>query len=161
MKKYYFYCPHCHKEEIVSILPKGTCANIRDGFGTPISHYECPNCYNLDAGFMRLKENTFDERIYYQAVIRKYGDIRGFNLSKVKARQSKLLEAVEAIKPYYDVDKIRPYRVYVWTKGDLGENVFDIEVDSIYRYNPDHKIPKEVMPIIANIQKHLEKIFRP
>ena len=76
---YYFYCPNCGKEEEVSELPEGTVGNIRDGFGMPISHYECPNCNNLDAGFMSERVGDDDEKKYYQHVIEMYQNIRGFN----------------------------------------------------------------------------------
>lgn len=74
-----------------------------------------------------------------------------------------LHKAVDEIRPYYDVDKIKPYSVYIWTKdrtGDdgltiYGNNVFDITKDEIIFYNKDHVIPKEVMPIIRNIQSKL------
>lgn len=76
---YYFYCPNCGKEDEVSILPRGTVGNIRDGFGMLISHYECSNCHNLDAGFMRERTGDGDEKRYYQHVIEMYQNIRGFN----------------------------------------------------------------------------------
>ena len=79
-----------------------------------------------------------------------------------------LVQATKAIKPYYDVDKIKMYSVYIWTKGDKnadihtdeywGENVFDICEDQIVFYVEDHVIPEEVMPIIHNIQDKLKAI---
>lgn len=54
MKGYYFYCPNCGSEDTATTLPAGTVPNIRDGYGTPIHHFECPQCHNLDAGYMRL-----------------------------------------------------------------------------------------------------------
>lgn len=79
-----------------------------------------------------------------------------------------LVEAVEEIRPYYDVDKIKMYSVYIWTKGNKdadtnteehwGKNVFDIEEDEIVFYVKDHKIPEEVMPIIQNIQSKIKAI---
>ena len=75
---YYFYCPSCGKEEVVYSLPIGTVGNIRDGWGSPIYHYECSVCHNLDAGFMLLKQKTEDERKYFQHVIKMYQNIRGF-----------------------------------------------------------------------------------
>lgn len=55
---YYFYCPNCKFEEIVEgILPNQVVPNIRGGYGTPIYHYECPICHNLDAGYMRFGIN--------------------------------------------------------------------------------------------------------
>ena len=78
-----------------------------------------------------------------------------------------LRQAVDEIKPYYDVDKIRPYSVYIWTKAKedcevdyffYGENLFDIMKDKIVFYNENHVIPEEVMPIIRNVQSKLMKI---
>lgn len=69
-----------------------------------------------------------------------------------------LYKAVEEIRPYYDVDKTKPYSVYIWTKDtddSWGENVFDIMKDEIVFYNENHVIPDEVMPIIRNIQSKL------
>ena len=76
-----------------------------------------------------------------------------------------LHKAVDEIRPYYDIDKIKPYSVYIWSKVSeedyqsddnfYGENVFDIIKDKIVFYNKDHKIPDEVMPIIRNIQSKL------
>ena len=79
---YYFYCPNCGKEEVVNKLPRGTVGNIRDGYGTPIHHYECSECHNLDAGFMNLngfeKENEEFTKEYFREVIEIYQGIRGF-----------------------------------------------------------------------------------
>lgn len=75
---YYFYCPNCNTEMHVEKLPKGTAGNIRDGYGMPIHHYECPECHNLDAGFMFQKENTSEEQKYYRHVIGMYQGIRGY-----------------------------------------------------------------------------------
>ena len=73
-----------------------------------------------------------------------------------------LHKAVDQIRPYYDVDKIKPYSVYIWTKdyqdGDnkiYGDNVFDIMKDEIVFYDKTHVISDEVMPIIRNIQSKL------
>lgn len=71
----------------------------------------------------------------------------------------KLREAITELELYYDIDKVKSYSIYVWTKGvnddDFGENVFDIEKNEIIFYNKKHKILKEVMPIIKRIQKEL------
>lgn len=72
-----------------------------------------------------------------------------------------LVQAVDEIRPYYDVDKIKTWAVYIWTKAtdeDTGENVFDIEEDEVVFYNKEHIIPDEVMPIIKNIQLKLKAI---
>lgn len=83
MRGYYFYCPHCGVENTTKTLPTGTVLNIRDGYGTPINHYECPCCHNLDAGYMRfglgrMSELSDDEqKKYFRDVIGMYQNIRG------------------------------------------------------------------------------------
>lgn len=67
--------------------------------------------------------------------------------------------------PYYDIDKIKPYSVYVWSKeepDDFGENLFDIEANNIYFYNKQHEIIKDALLVIAKIQcklKEIEKLY--
>lgn len=61
------------------------------------------------------------------------------------------------ILPYYDVDKIKSYSVYIWTKGDNGQNVFDIQTDKVVYY-ADHVIYKGAESIIAKIQAKLKEI---
>ena len=39
----------------------------------------------------------------------------------------KLCEVVDRLRPYYDIDKIKPWSVYVWSKTnsiDDSENLF-------------------------------------
>ena len=89
-------------------------------------------------------------------------------LEKEDLLYEELVQATKAIKPYYDIDKVKMYAVYIWTKGDKnadiltdeywGENVFDIWEDQIVFYVEDHTIPEEVMPIIHNIQSKLKAI---
>lgn len=85
---YYFYCPHCGYEYKVKSIPNTTIPNIRDGFGTPINHYECPRCSNLDAGFMKFgigrnSELSEEEQIkYFKSAISYYQGIRGFAKNK-------------------------------------------------------------------------------
>lgn len=74
---FYFYCPNCGKEEMVEKIPHGTMLNCRDGYGMPIHHYECSECHNLDAGYMRQRSASPDEKDYYRHVIEYYQDIRG------------------------------------------------------------------------------------
>ena len=72
-----------------------------------------------------------------------------------------LVQAVDEIRPYYDVDKIKTWAVYIWTKEtdeDTGENVFDIEEDEVVFYNKEHIVPDEVIPIIKNIQFKLKAL---
>jgi hypothetical protein len=76
---YYFYCHKGDKREEAEKLPRGTVPNCRGGYGVPIHHFECPNCRNLDAGFMRERDGTIDEKAYYRSVVGVYQNIRGFN----------------------------------------------------------------------------------
>lgn len=71
----------------------------------------------------------------------------------------------EELRPYYGVDKIKWYSVYVWTKESYrgaydGENVFDIMKDEVVFYVKDHIIPEEVKPIIKKIQMKLQELHR-
>lgn len=75
---YYFYCPNCGFDYEVATLPKGTVGNMRDGYGMPIHHFECSQCHNLDAGFMRETHEEIDEKSYFRKVIGYYQNIRGF-----------------------------------------------------------------------------------
>lgn len=84
MIRYYFYCPKCGFEEIVrETLPKGIVPNIRDGYGTPIYHYECPQCHNMDAGYMRFGLGKMselpdeDQEIYFRHILGMYQNIHG------------------------------------------------------------------------------------
>ena len=79
-----------------------------------------------------------------------------FDLLDIELRQ-----AVEEIRHWYDVDKVKPYSVYIWTKDtddSWGENVFDIMEYEIVYYVKDHVIPDEVMPIVENIQEILKEL---
>lgn len=73
-----------------------------------------------------------------------------------------LTEISKEILYYYDIDKIKPYAVYIWTKpcndDDDGENVFDINPDKIVFYNKEHKIIEEALPVINSIQCRLKEI---
>lgn len=73
---FYFYCPKCGFEKEVDKLPKGTVANIRDGYGIPIHHYECEQCGNLDAGFMYQRNGDMDEKVYYRSIIGLHQNVR-------------------------------------------------------------------------------------
>lgn len=72
-----------------------------------------------------------------------------------------LTAIVGELRPYYDIDKVKPYSVYVWSKGkenDFGKNVFDIESNEIVFYDKTHKIPEDALPIINKIQSKLKEI---
>lgn len=81
--RYFFYCPNCGFEEVVSTIPKGTVPNLRDGYGTPIRHYECQKCHNLDAGYMQMSLGKMVElsddvqKRYFRETIVMYQGIRG------------------------------------------------------------------------------------
>ena len=78
-----------------------------------------------------------------------------------------LTEAVDEIRPYYDVDKVKRGSVYIWTKDNpdsfneddrWGQNVFDIQEDELVFYAKDHVIIEEAKPVIKKIQKKLREI---
>lgn len=71
----------------------------------------------------------------------------------------------EELIPYYGVDKIKWYSVYVWTHDSYvgaydGENVFDIMKDEIVYYKKDHVISEEAKSIIKKIQMKLQELDR-
>ena len=74
---------------------------------------------------------------------------------------------VDGISPYYDVDKIKSYSVYVWTKDNpnadneddkYGQNVFDICGDELISYVEDHVTIEDAKPVIEKIQAKLREI---
>lgn len=72
----------------------------------------------------------------------------------------KLFKIAHEIEPWYTVDKVKSYAVYIWTKdtdNNFGKNVFDIEADNIVFYT-DHNIIPEAIPAIQRIQEQLKKI---
>lgn len=72
----------------------------------------------------------------------------------------KLFKIAHEIEPWYSVDKVKDYAVYIWTKdtdAGFGENVFDIEADDIVFY-VEHEIIPEAIPVIKRIQEQLKKI---
>lgn len=64
--------------------------------------------------------------------------------------------AVDKLRPYYEIDKVKHNSVYVWTKESddaiYTENVFDITKGEIILYDKRHVIPDDAMPIIREIQ---------
>ena len=78
-----------------------------------------------------------------------------------------LVGIVDEIRTYYDVDKIKSYSVYIWTKDNpnadseddrYGQNVFDICEDELIFYVEDHEIIEEAKPVIEKIQAKLREI---
>lgn len=73
-----------------------------------------------------------------------------------------LVSVSDEICMYYDIDKVKWYSVYIWTKesedDEWGDNVFDIQEDEIVFYVEDHMIIEEAKPIIKKIQAKLKEI---
>lgn len=69
-----------------------------------------------------------------------------------------LVQISREIEVYYDIDKIKPYSVYIWTKGKDGKNVFDICENEIEFYVEGHVIADEVKPTIKKIQSKIKEI---
>lgn len=69
-----------------------------------------------------------------------------------------LCEISEEILPFYDVDKVKSYSVYIWTKGKDNVNVFDIHAEKIVFYDKEHEIIEEAKIIIEKIQEKLREI---
>lgn len=79
------------------------------------------------------------------------------NSSLYYAYYEKLIDVVNKLRPYYSIDKIKPYSVYVWDKNG-EQNLFDINKSNICFYVKDYIIPEEVQPIISEIQFVLKQI---
>ena len=69
----------------------------------------------------------------------------------------KLFKIAHKIEPWYDIDKVKDYAVYIWTKGEYGENVFDILADELIFYT-QHEVIPEAVPTILRIQKQLKEV---
>jgi hypothetical protein len=69
-----------------------------------------------------------------------------------------LIDVSSKIRKWYDIDKVKTHSVYIWTKGDDGDNVFDILSDEIYFYDKTHIIIEEARPAIKEIQQKLKEI---
>lgn len=68
----------------------------------------------------------------------------------------------EKLIPYYDIDKVKDWAVFVWTKDTEekeGKNVFDIEEKEIVFYDKNHIIKEEAKPIIDEIQNHFKNRY--
>ena len=73
-----------------------------------------------------------------------------------------LCEKVSKLYPYYDIDKVKDYGVYVWNKADNlddQDNIFDIMSDEIVFYTDDHTMIEEAKPIIKDIQNFIKKYY--
>ena len=88
--------------------------------------------------------------------------------NKYYTLQGELYKLAHRLETWFDIDKVKDYAVYVWTKdsGDEtveemdGECVFDILEDSIafYPCKKSYDLPAEAMPIIGAIQSKLREI---
>lgn len=72
---------------------------------------------------------------------------------------NKLYEISQKLRPYYGIDKVKPWAVFVYSK-ETDEDVFDIVVNRLIFYNgyKEKDINKEVLPIIKEIQNQLKII---
>ena len=78
-------------------------------------------------------------------------------MDKFNILYNELEQISKEILPYYDIDKIKPYSIYIWTKGENGENVFDILEDKIMFYK-EHTVIEEAKSIVEKIQLKLKEI---
>lgn len=77
-----------------------------------------------------------------------------------------LREISDEIRPYYDIDKVKIYSVYIWTKDSfdldntemIDDNLFDIQAHELIMYDKNHIIIEEAIPIIEKIQDKLKEI---
>ena len=83
-----------------------------------------------------------------------------------RSMYDELWNLAHELTPWFDIDKVKPYAVYVWSKdfddpdNPFGENIFDIYHDYLqfYRSSRCYKLPNEAMPIIKKIQEKLKEI---
>lgn len=72
-----------------------------------------------------------------------------------------LVDLANELSPWFDIDKVSWYSVYVWTKDDsTNQNVFDIFSDYLQFYNSTKpwRLPVEALPIIQKIQEKMTEI---
>lgn len=84
-----------------------------------------------------------------------------------------LRRLADELETWFDVDKVKPYGVYVWNRpseedlkhpncpyDEFGENVFDIFADHLQFYHSSWpwRLPNEAMPVIKKIQEKLVEI---
>ena len=72
----------------------------------------------------------------------------------------KLWETSMLLEKYYDIDKVKPWVVYVYDKDDSKNKdwgLFDIYKNEIIFYTDNHTIIEEAKPIIKMIQELLEE----
>lgn len=123
---FYYYCPNCKYEDKIKDIPRGAVGNIRDGYGRPISHFECPKCHNLDAGAMSIQDDNEEEREYYRSVISMYQNIRGIKKVMTVKELRKILEQIPSDKEDYVILTESGY------KGFSGEIFIDDDREKVY-----------------------------
>lgn len=69
----------------------------------------------------------------------------------------KLWEISQKLKPYYGIDKVKSWAVFVYSKAN-DEDVFDILEDKLIFYNgyKEENINKQALAIIKEIQEQLK-----
>ena len=79
-------------------------------------------------------------------------------ISKFFELTSELERIAHGLDKWYNLSKIKWYGVYVHSKDNPDENLFDIFDDKIAYYDDFHIIPPEAMAIIIEIQGQMKKI---
>lgn len=71
----------------------------------------------------------------------------------------KLWKISQKLRPYYGIDKVKPWAVFVYSKIN-NEDIFDILKDKLIFYNgyKEVDINKKVLKIIKEIQDQLKII---
>ena len=78
--------------------------------------------------------------------------------SKFFELTSELERIAHGLDKWYNLSKIKWYGVYVHSKDNPDENLFDIFDDKIAYYDDFHIIPPEAMAIVIEIQGQMKKI---
>lgn len=74
----------------------------------------------------------------------------------------KLYEISQKLRPFYDIDKVKSWGVFCFSKVEegFGDDTFDILEDKLIFYNgyKYEDIPKEALPIIKDIQNQIKLV---
>lgn len=71
---------------------------------------------------------------------------------------SDLERIAHGLDKWYNLSKVKWYGVYVYSKDEPSENLFDIFDDKIMYYGDSHVIPPEAMSIVIEVQNQMTKI---
>lgn len=80
-------------------------------------------------------------------------------MSKADEIFDELWKTSMLLRKYYDIDKVKPWAVYIYDKDDsknTDNGLFDIYKDEIVFYTNNHTIIEEAKPIIKKIQEVLD-----